>query len=406
MNDTQLKETLGLFLITAKFKKLAGEKGIANANNKENTKSNGESVKIKVQERVPPTMLRAYNEAIACETVKDINKKSKSSSVVRSFGGAVSLNCLNRHRMVKSFESKSDAEKRTLKNTEAIKEGRKRQHNPLGNLDKYKWQSKECLDFVNNLEEGAYLNYSELARMFGLKDKDEFGKDNKNQIVKQFLINNGVEVDKFDYHKKTDNINVRRKKLKLSDNSRVSIPTEPTIHAVKKDLNLQILEGKYEMGELIVPIKFKKCSVSNGEIKWEEFEVRGRKTPLSVIRRNLYETHKSLYRTQSDSEIENMLDVEIVDYLKFINEYKSTDETNLKDKIKHSQRRRHLAIWHDGSTICNNSHVLFTCTELYDKAIHLTDEEAVKVFGKKIDVQETIETPEIYMFARNTELTV
>ena len=65
-------------------------------------------------------------------------------------------------------------------------------------------------------------------------------------------------------------------------------------------------------------------------------------------------------------------------------------------------------MWHDGATICNNSHVLFTCCEAYDKAIHLTDKEALQKYGRKVDVQETIEKPEIYMLARcpgTTELT-
>ena len=65
-------------------------------------------------------------------------------------------------------------------------------------------------------------------------------------------------------------------------------------------------------------------------------------------------------------------------------------------------------MWHDVSTICNHGHVLFTCSEVYDKAIHLTDEEVLQIFGKKLDVQETIEQPQIYIFVRcpgSTELT-
>ena len=38
-------------------------------------------------------------------------------------------------------------------------------------------------------------------------------------------------------------------------------------------------------------------------------------------------------------------------------------------------------IWHDASTICNHGHVLFTCSEDYDKAIHLTDEEILQRTG-------------------------
>ena len=48
----------------------------------------------------------------------------------------------------------------------------------------------------------------------------------------------------------------------------------------------------------------------------------------------------------------------------------------------------------------NHSHILFNCTELYDKAIHLTDEEARQKLGKNIDVQSMIETPEVYIFGQ------
>ena len=91
-------------------------------------------------------------------------------------------------------------------------------------------------------------------------------------------------------------------------------------------------------------------------------------------------------------------------YLCLINEYKYQDGDiidiiTLQNKLKYFQRRRHLMIWHDGSTICNHGHVLFTCSEVYDKAIHL-NEEVLQIFGKKVDVQETIEQPQIYIFAR------
>ena len=326
LNDVQLKEALGLFFITTKFKKVAEENGIIINKAKENKKKIKRSdVRELVRERIPQSMLKTYDELISSETVKDINKKYKSTSVIRYFGGDVSLRCLNRHKMVQQFESKGDAVIRTLQDKKAVEEGRKRPRNPIGNINKYKWQSDECLEFVESLEDGSFMNYSELARMFGLKDGDMFGKDNKNQIVKQFLINNGVDVEKFGYHKKTNAIHVRRKKLKLDNNSRISIPTEPTIEEVKRELNLNLQEGKYTMGELIVPITFKKCVLTDGVLKYEEFEVRGRKTPLREIRRTLYKKHKSLYRIQSDDEIDAMSQSEIIDYLKNINEFKNNE---------------------------------------------------------------------------------
>ena len=65
-----------------------------------------------------------------------------------------------------------------------------------------------------------------------------------------------------------------------------------------------------------------------------------------------------------------MTAVDIIQYLCLINEYKDegddVDIMSLKNKLKYFHRRGHLIIWHDGATICNHGHVLFTCSEVYD----------------------------------------
>ena len=182
---------------------------------------------------------------------------NKSTSVIRTFGGDVSLSNLNQHRKVQQFESKSNAKKRTLENKRDIEAGMKRAHNSVGNVYRYEWQYAECLYYVDNLEDGTTLNFSELARKFGLKDKDSYAKGNESQIVKQFLIENSVDIDeKFRYHKKLgpDQVNVRRQIKRLSDGN--CIPTDPCNDVVKRTLYDDINDGKYEMGELIVPMKF------------------------------------------------------------------------------------------------------------------------------------------------------
>ena len=105
------------------------------------------------------------------------------------------------------------------------------------------------------------LNFSDLARTFGLKDNDAYGKDNKNQVVKQFLV-------RFNYHKKMDydQFHIRRKKLKLKNTGvNVSVPTDPCLDDIKRNLHRDILDGKYEMGKLIVPIKFWKSITTVGK---------------------------------------------------------------------------------------------------------------------------------------------
>ena len=96
---------------------------------------------------------------------------------------------------------------------------------------------------------------------------------------------------------------------------------DSTTENIKKYLLLDVQEGKYSFGELIVPIKFKRISVSK-DLTEDYFYVRGRKNPLSVIRQNLYNSHKTYYHIQSDPEIDEMTAEDIIQYLCLINEYK------------------------------------------------------------------------------------
>ena len=146
MNNPKLKETLGRFFVTEKFKKLAEEKGLTG---KPVAKFNRESATAFVEKCVPLSILNTYDDSIAAKCIRNINDAKKGTAVVRSFVGAISLSCLNRHRMVDGFECKNAAEIRTMKNIADIKEGVKRPHNRVGdfvNLSS-KWNSEACLDY-------------------------------------------------------------------------------------------------------------------------------------------------------------------------------------------------------------------------------------------------------------------
>ena len=140
--------------------------------------------------------------------------------------------------MSQSFETVNEAEMRTPRQIEEIKRGVKRPHDHVGNLEKYDWQSQDCLEYVNSLEEGSYINYSDLARRFGLNDSDEFCKGNIGQVVKKFLLNNCIDLNSFSTLRKGCNINVRRQKKRLSFNEKVSLPIEQTNKQVSTDLKI------------------------------------------------------------------------------------------------------------------------------------------------------------------------
>ena len=87
-----------------------------------------------------------------------------------------------------------------------------------------------------------------------------------------------------------------------------------------------------------------------------------------------------------------------------INECKDSDFNEntdmLRERFKTFNTNRNLQIWQDGSIISNHSHLLMAVNTLYDIAIHMSDQEFQKRFGKTIDVHAEIEKPDVYILAR------
>ena len=73
----------------------------------------------------------------------------------------------------------------------------------------------------------------------------------------------------------------------------------------------------------------------------------------------------------------------------------------MRNKLKEYQRQRHWLLWHDHYTIANYGHMLFCLRELYDPAIHVTRKEKLEKTGKDVDVQATVEEPQLYILAQS-----
>ena len=63
-------------------------------------------------------------------------------------------------------------------------------------------------------------------------------------------------------------------------------------------------------------------------------------------------------------------------------EYDDMTTLQLSEILYSYERERHLAFWHDGSTISNHSHLLMTISTLYDPQLFLTDNEYEDIYGK------------------------
>ena len=106
-------------------------------------------------------------------------------------------------------------------------------------------------------------------------------------------------------------------------------------------------------------------------------------------------------RLRTDEEFSNMELSEVQQKLTNLGEFSDNSETleELLIKLKKMERTRYFAFWHDGSTIGNHSHLLITVNVLYDPASFLSDEEYYLKY-KNINVQATIEEPQLYLLAR------
>ena len=71
-------------------------------------------------------------------------------------------------------------------------------------------------------------------------------------------------------------------------------------------LEKKIKNGKYTIGELIVPQKFIKTTLCGNRIENEEVEISGRKIDITYIRKKLLEKNEKFMRKRSDEVFDNM----------------------------------------------------------------------------------------------------
>ena len=183
--------------------------------------------------------------------------------------------------------------------------------------------------------------------------------------------------------------------------SNITFPMEETNEEVQKQLMEKIKKGIYHTGNLIVPQKYEKVILKNGQLLNEEIQVSGRKIPLRNIRTTMLQKQEKYMRVRTDAEFSNMSREQVITGLKNINEFEINDENSsleeLLKKLMKYERTRSLSFWHDGSTLSNHGHLLMMATCLYDPAVFLTDDEYKEKYNMEVNVQSVVEKPELYM---------
>ena len=280
---------------------------------------------------------RKEKRKAAQEIKHKVEIRKKETAVTRVFGTEISLAKRNKVRLLESFETIPECNERTYRNFQKIQEGKKRKKDHIGN-NTNTWDKQGCLAMVQAYGMCDAINFSSLARTFGVKDGDGNVPKNGGQIVKQYLEDNAIELGNFNYRGKNDGVKCRRKKRKIGG-TEVSIPSDITNAEVQKQLINKINEGVYSIGKRIVQQKFEKLVLKNGfTIEKVEIEVEGRKVPLWEIREKHLQIYKKYYRLFTSEELKCISRNDLIKELKKINEFHaeniSENDNTLSEKLK------------------------------------------------------------------------
>ena len=116
--------------------------------------------------------------------------------------------------------------------------------------------------------------------------------------------------------------------------SNISFPMEETNEEVQKQLMEKIKKGIYHTGNLIVPQKYEKVILKNGQLLNEEIQVSGRKIPLRNIRTTMLQKQEKYMRVRTDAEFSNMSREQVITGLKNINEFEINENSSLEELLK------------------------------------------------------------------------
>ena len=152
----------------------------------------------------------------------------------------------------------------------------------------------------------------------------------------------------------------------------------------------------------MVETEISKLAVSNeGQVIQKKIDVQARKIPLQDIRKDALLRNKNLLKIKDDSYYNHLTKDELTTELQKIHEEISDDIDQMRNHLKTYQRQRHWLLWHDHSTLANYGHMLFCVRELYDPAIHVTRQEMLEKTGQDVDVQASVEEPQLYILGQS-----
>ena len=179
------------------------------------------------------------------------------------------------------------------------------------------------------------------------------------------------------------------------------MPVHRANSKIRKEIMEKIAAGQFNLGIPVLETEYVKLVITtDGKIEKRPCKLTARKYLLSEIREKSLLKNEKYMRVRTDDEYNWLNSEELKERLRFLNEPDADGEPDeLRARLKDLERTRHWLVWHDHAGIASNGLMLFLLREVYDPAIHLTNDEymAQNQISKRVDVQAVVEQPHLYM---------
>ena len=119
--------------------------------------------------------------------------------------------------MASCFESKQAANERRDKELAFEVAGKRQKRNHIGNFDNITWDCNALRTEVESYPDDAKVNWTVLARQFQIRNRNGQIAKNGGQIAKDWLVHQGVNIQRFKRSQispETGERRVRRKKFR------------------------------------------------------------------------------------------------------------------------------------------------------------------------------------------------
>ena len=144
-----------------------------------------------------------------------------------------------------------------------------------GDISSIVWDKEAMKAEVEGYEDNHLINWKELASRYNVCNKSGQLAKNGGQIVKEWLISQGVDVKRFRTKRQTEVDHIIRRKKRRGAGGEISVPTEISVEQLKQKLSDKIESGEYTIGEMIVPKKVILLDVIKCACMMEKLDQRG-----------------------------------------------------------------------------------------------------------------------------------